>query len=151
MKKDRPIETLEDAVYDLIHNSSLPAKAQAEMLGVSYTRLVNSCLPSAETAHHHTRWIAPQTLATRNYALLDYLERLCGRVAIPLPDVSAPKEPEQYRAEMMRIARELGELAGVTEANLKDGRFTRDERAKNRKEAWDLIIQAVRFYKMLEE
>ena len=152
MKKTRQIETLEDAVYDLIHNSDMPAKVQAEVMGVSYSRLINSCLSCAETAHHHTRWIIPQTQATRNFVLMDYLERMLGRVALPIPTTAVPEDPEAYRAGMLKIAKELGDLAGVCESGLSmDKYFDQQERAWIKKEAWDLIVQAVVFYRMVAE
>ena len=152
MKKDRPIDTLEDAVYELIHSSVVPAKAQAEHLGVSYTRLLNSCLESAETAFHHTRWIIPQTLATRNFVLLDYLEMRCGRVAFTLPEIEAPKDPEKYRAALMQITAELGEAAGILEKGLAvDGELNRREKATARQEAWDVVIKALALHRMLED
>lgn len=152
MKNDRPIDTLEDALYALIHRTSMSAKAQAELLGVSYTRLVNTCLESAETAFHHTRWIIPQTLATRDFVLLDYLEMRCGRVAFSLPAVEVFRNPEDYRAGLMKVAQEVGETAGAMEKGLSgDNSFTPLEKARTRQEAWDIVVQALTLYKMLED
>lgn len=151
MKTDRPVDTLEDAIYALTHGSKMPAKAQAELLGVSYTRLSNSCHESSETAFHHPRFIIPQTLATRNFVLLDYLERSCGRVAFPLPEVAAPKDAEQYRAALMQVAKELGEAAGELEAGLADHYLSPREKAMARQEAWDIVVKALGLYRMMED
>ncbi len=151
MKKN--IQTLEDALYDLTHHSDVPAKAQAEALGVSYQRLVNSCVgSSSETAHHPTRFIVPQTLLTRNYVLLDYIERQVGRVAFTLPEVQMNDTAENCRVRIMRITRELGDVAGTAEKGFADdGRLSLKEKAACEKEAYDLVVEAVKYLQMMKK
>lgn len=150
----REIETLDDAIYSLVHHSDLPAKAQADVLGVSYSRLVNSCIESAEWAHHHTRWIVPQTLATRNFLLLDYLEMRVGRVAVPVTH-----QGDLYRTagltssvsgDMLQIATEMGEAAAAIQQCIRDGRLTIGEAKRCRKELWDLVRAAVLLHEELK-
>lgn len=148
------IEDLNGALYEMIHHSAMPAKAQAAVLDVSYSRLVNSCLDSVEWSHHHTRWIVPQTLATRNFTLLDYLEMQVGRVAVP---VTAQRD--LYRAsgltssisgDMLQIAQEMGEAAAAIQQSIRDGKLTPSEAKRCRKEIWDLVRCAVLLHEELK-
>lgn len=148
------IDSLNDAIYDMVHHSSMPAKAQSDLLGVSYSRLANSCIESAEWAHHHTRWVVPQTLGTRNYILLDYLEMQVGRVAVPVSN-----QPDLFRSsaltssissDMLMVAKELGEAASAIQQSIRDGQLTISEAKRCRKELWDLVRAAVLLHEELK-
>lgn len=140
MENTKPVITLADALYALIHHSNVPAKAQAEALGVSYSRLVNTALESAETFHHHTRWLIPQTKLTGNYVALDYIERSLGRIAFDLPKIRGGCTA--LATDLMRATRELGQMAGALETAIADGCMSREEAARCAQECDDVIRQA---------
>jgi hypothetical protein len=148
------IDSLNDAIYDVVHHSAMPAKAQADILAVSYSRLVNCCVESSEWSHHHTRWIVPQTLATRNYTLLDYLEMQVGRVAVPVTQQQdlfrSSALTSSISSDMMMVAKELGEAASAIQQCIRDGRLTPSEAKRCRKELWDLVRAAVLLHEELK-
>lgn len=149
----RPILTLEDAIYDLIHHSTVPAKAQAEALGISYSRLVNCPIEAAESAFHHTRWLVPQTQLTGNTVAVDYIERMLGRVAVPVtPKLNGDHSASIHTVSLqtLAVAKEMGEAAAEIRKSLKDQTLTASEATRCRKEVWDLIQAAATVYQHLE-
>ena len=149
----RPISTLDDAIYDLIHHSKVPAKAQAEALGISYSRLVNCPIEAAESAFHHTRWLVPQTQCAGNFVAVDYIEQMLGRVAVPIvPKLNGdhPASIHTVSMQVLAIAKEMGEAAAEIRKSLKDETLSPDEATRCRKEVWDLIQAAATVHEYLK-
>lgn len=143
--------TLREALYNLIHKSSIPAKAQAEELGLSLSYLYNSCNSELEGFEYQLRLLAPHTRLTENYSAIDFIEKALGRVAIEIPDCGCKgHNPETLAAGLMLIAKEMGEAADCVCRSLEDGILGKIEIERCKKETWDLIVQAMKLYKKLE-
>lgn len=148
MKNHQPlIITLNDALDALIHQSALPPKAQADQLGIGYSRLVACTEDSAEWAYHHTRWVVPQTRMTGNFVLMDYLEQQLGRVGVFLPSLKAGAVPpatfENLPIFICRLMTEIGDVAKVSSEWTADRDLSAADRARIRKEVQDVIQRAV--------
>jgi len=123
----RNISTFADALYDVVHQSKVSAKAQAEELGISYQLLVNTANHDLKQPRLHADRVVALTKASGNFALLDYMEQACGRVAMTIP-------PHDSSArDLMRAAVEassrFGGLAQDIAAALHDERITAAEAA----------------------
>lgn len=77
-------QTFKSAAHDTIFRSSLPAKALADIVGVSYSALTKFADESVDEQIPMRRFIALIRVAD-NLAALDYLEQLAGRVAFKVP------------------------------------------------------------------
>jgi hypothetical protein len=143
--------TLREALYDVVHHSRIPAKVQAEELGIAYSYLCNAANPNLDGNgfDYQLRLLIPHTRLTDNYASLDYIERALGRVGIavcePFQPGSSPRV-EELAAGLLLIAKEMGQAAEAVHRSVKDGRLTEEEARRCQKELWDLIQQATCLY-----
>jgi len=146
--------TLREALYDVIHRSTVPAKAQAEELGISYSYLANSCNLNldGEGFDYQLKLLVPHTRLTGNFAAVDYVERALGRVGIAVCEPftgTMPAPVTELSAGLLLVAKEMGQAAEAVHRSVKDGRLTEIEARKCQKELWDLIQQAARLYGQL--
>lgn len=152
MRKKSPFSkhnSLREALYDMVHNSSIPAKAQAEELGISYSYLCNAANPNLEGFDYQLRLIIPHTRLTQNFAALDYIEQSLGRVAIQIPALGP--SPADLIEEFAKTTAEFGDLAREIGQALQDGRVEEDEFKRLEKEGWELIRQTVLLLEKVRE
>ncbi len=143
--------SLREALYDMVHRSKGPAKAQAEELGISYSYLCNAANPNLEGEgfDYQLRLLIPHTRITHNFAALNFIEQSLGRVAIHLPKATPStgdlvKEFSRTTSEFSDIAHEIGEA-------LQDNRITESEYRRLEKESWELIRQTILLLEKVKE
>ncbi|HAK89888.1 MAG TPA: hypothetical protein DCP24_12675 [Nitrospiraceae bacterium] len=79
----------------------------------------------------------------RAYAPIKYLEERFGIIGIALPEQLPGMNEISH--ELLETVREFGQLAEAASKALRDGRITKPEYAKIKKEGWDLIRQVAEF------
>lgn len=126
-----PHTSFKAALHDTVFRSTLPAKALADICGVSYSALAQFADDAAD-AHLPTRRLVTLVTAADNLAVLDYLEHLAGRVAFKVPTGS-------HLAATGEAVREFGEWLSAHAAALEDGTITADELAQVEHEAQEAI------------
>lgn len=136
--------TLREALYELVHRSPVPAKVQAEELGISYSYLCNAANLNLEGEgfDYQLRQLLPHTRLTGNVVVMDFLERSLGRVAMRLPAAAPPPLAEVVLA-LGRASQEFGELVEAVGAAVRDGRIDAAEYARLQQEGWELIRKTV--------
>lgn len=116
--------TLRDSLHDTIFNSGRPAKQIADELGISYSYLASAGNPNLEEFHFQLRHLIPLTKSTRNFEVIDHIERTLGRVAFTVPNLTSTTE---VTAETANIVREAGHLLTEMAQALADGRVQSQE------------------------
>lgn len=142
--------TLRDALHEMVFNSPIPAKAQAEELGVGLSYLYNAANPQLEGFEYQLRLLAQHTRITGNFAALDFLERAVGRVAIPLRKHDWPMQRQVAAKDLtqglLKATKELGDAAAALHQSLQDGEMNETEARRCRKEVFELLQEATRLY-----
>jgi hypothetical protein len=141
--------TLREALYEVVHHSAVPAKVQAEELGISYSYLANAANPDMDSFDFQLRHILQLTRLTQNFAVLDFIEKSLGRVPILIP--TATIGTAEIVEEFGKTSKEFGELAREIGSSLADGRIDPVEFVKLECEAWDLIRETVMLVEKLRE
>jgi len=121
----------------------------AEAMGFrNESSLYKSANPFDENHHLHLHNLPVLIFETQNLKPLDQLEALFDRVAFAIPR-EVPDLAEVCQ-EFGRMVREFGDVAREYGKAMEDGRLSRDERAKLRKEVLELMRQAGVFLKAVE-
>lgn len=153
-RKARAIpETLTDALYELVHHSAVPAKVQSDTLGLAISTLNNAANGSIEGARFQAAWLVPLTNLTGNFIALDIIERLTGRVAVKV-DAQLP-DGVTLQDEALRVTKELGDACEAIRKALdpkgpRGAAMTGDEKARLKKETYELLQEAARLWKLAE-
>lgn len=111
--------TLRDALHESVHNGGVPMKRLADQLGISYSYLANAANPNLEDFNFQLKHLMPLINATGSYAVLDYLENACGRVAFCLPQ--AGKDHLEITQGLLELVGRMGELSHEMSMILADG------------------------------
>lgn len=117
--------TLRDALHENIHDSGVPIKQLADVLGCSYSYLANAGNPDLEGFDFQLKRLLPLMKATNSMAVLDFLEHSMGRVAFRVPDSAGSHVA--ITAELLEMVRHIGNLAGKIESALADNVVTKQE------------------------
>ena len=112
--------TLRDALHETVHNGGVPIKQLHERLGISYSYLASAANPNLEEFNFQLRHLMPLINATGNYAVLDYLENACGRVAFALPDTMA--NCVEITSGLLELISKIGMLSSEINSILADGK-----------------------------
>lgn len=139
--------TLKDNLYKTIHKNEKPLKAIAEEIGVSENYLTRSALPDADESDTGSGCRFPLNKlialikATGDYAVLDYIERVLGRVAIAV--LSKRQKPilDVCRSTVKATA-VFGEFVGEISKSIDDGNLTESECDRIQDEGYH-AIQAI--------
>jgi hypothetical protein len=121
------IQTFKGALHDVVFNSKVPAKQLADNIGKGYTYLANAANESQEDSHLRGRDIITLTNATNNFALLDYLEHACGRVAFRIPELGKIGA-SSFNEAVITTIEHLGELSRKYREFMSDNILSVDER-----------------------
>lgn len=111
--------SLKDALHETIANSPVPMKRLSDHLGISYSYLANAANPNLEDFNFQLKHLMPLINATGSYAVLDYLENACGRVAFCLPQ--AGKDHLEITQGLLELVGRMGELSHEMSMILADG------------------------------
>lgn len=119
--------TFKSELHEVVFNSKVPARELAELTGKGYTYLANAANECQEESHLRGRDIIALTNATGNYALLDFINHSCGRVAIPIPECVELASTNSLPDNIMYAIEHLGELSKKHREALADNHITRGE------------------------
>lgn len=125
--------TFAEAVDCQLHHSEVPLGVIAERAGIRESYLRTCASQYDETHNLQAKLLAPITIASGNYALLDFIERLVGRVAIRLPRGCAVADDDLFAAGA-RVASEMGDVFEEIRRAFEDKRITEDELARVNRE-----------------
>lgn len=149
-------ETLGQALYQLVHNSSQPVAMQAELLNLSPQFVYNIGNPNLESdgVTYPLKHLVPHTKLTKNRVVMDFMERQLGYVAVPVVNqldlYRASALTSSISADMLEVATELGEAAAAIQHSIRDGHLAVAEAKRCRKELWDLVRCAVVLHEELK-
>lgn len=140
-------ETFKSALHSNIFDGNVPAKQLADKIGKTYTYFCNAANESQPESHFQARDIIPLTLLSGSFALLDYIESQCGRVAFQLPRPDG--EVSSLVSEIAQMTDEFGdvmhELSDAMRADSDGGRgVSRGELRRIERECDHLIRQVCR-------
>lgn len=130
---ESPVETVQDAVRATVFETRdalgqhIPAKAIAQGMNVP-TSILYDIADETRERKLRAEEIPSLILATRNFAVLDAIERAVGRVGVPLPMAGDGATV----ARSVEAIREFGEFLQELGAAAADSRVTRDEAARVR-------------------
>jgi len=90
------IKTLSEAIYSTVHRSKIEINEIADRIEKSPNLLYKWSYPPESDAHSpmQLKNLLPLIEATGNYSILDYLERMVGRIAIKIPRAAIAKGEE---------------------------------------------------------
>ncbi len=146
--------TLNEAIYHQVHHSAKPAKVIAEALNVANSTLYSAANETIDGARFPVQWLPTIINTTRDYTVLDMLERLTGRVAVSL-DAEMPSGAT-LQEEVLVVAKKMGDACdaihgGNFEPKGQRGEaFSDGEKNRIRKTTYDLLQEAARLWKMAE-
>lgn len=149
------MKTQKDALHEMIHESGIPVKELAELLGVGYGYLIRMALPDARESETGSGcsfplWLlVPAIRNTGNFVVLDQMEESVGRVAFAVPK-NDTKERDVCR-QAMRATKEFGELMGEVEKALKDDVLKQHERENIAREARHVLSAVGSLLHMVEK
>jgi hypothetical protein len=116
-------ESLEDAIYTVVHDGALEPKQLAAATGIRPGYLLDAANPHREDTQFQARFIVPVTKAQRNDAIVRFLCSAVGGVFVRL---NAAADADEHTS---RSLKEFGDyLHSVAESN-SDGRVTPAEAA----------------------
>jgi len=136
------MKTLKDAIYEVAHRSKKPLKDLAEEIDMSPNYLTRAALPDLEESETGTasgcnfplKKVAPITLASGNFAILDHLESRVGRVGILLPTNNGSLS--DICKLSLKSVEEFGHLMSEVTKSLDDNTIQPDELSRIQKECY---------------
>jgi hypothetical protein len=137
--------TLRESLYALVHRSEMPAKEQADFLGVSYSYLCNAANPNLDVCEYQLRLLPQHSLRTKNPVVLDFLEWSAGRVVVDLPAVTGlvrPATAETLPGFVCRLMKEIGDVVKESGERCADADLNQEDKRQIRKEVEDVIQKA---------
>lgn len=140
--------TLKENLYRTIHKNEKPLKAIAEEIGVSENYLTRAALPGAEESDTGSGCRFPLDKlivlirATGDFCVLDYIERILGRVAITIPPKRRTPIRDICRLTVKATAN-FGELVSDIEKSLSDNLLDQGECDRIQDEGYRTIQQIV--------
>jgi len=148
------MNTLRDCLYKTIHRNEKPLKAVAEEIGMAESYLSRSALPDTEDSDTGSgcrfplKKLIPLIHATGDFSVLDFIEQSLGRVAISLPRASKDL-PDICRLTMQTV-KEFGQLISEIEEGVADGKISKKEQSRIRKEGHEAIQAIMNLIKAVE-
>ena len=141
--------TIKDALHNTIHrHDSLTVEAIAEQLNMTPSYLYRAALPDPDTdgpnasgVRFPLKQLVPLIKVTGDYQVLDTIEQLLGRVAVPVA-LNSSVTIKELQVSAINAASEFGEVMKEINDSIKDNKITDDERERIEKESWQ-AIQAI--------
>ncbi len=132
------MDKLDLAIYNTAHDFPGGVQELAKVIGMNAAVLYNQVNPNTNGHTPNIRKIRAMLLATKDFRILDELEKDCGRVAYRLPDFS--KVGDAALLEIFaRMMKEIGDLGQRFTEALNDGNFSKEEAVRIRKESNDVL------------
>ena len=131
------MDHLDMAVYDIVHNSELPAKAIASRIGTNHQVLINKANPQCETHKLTLREAISIQLITGRSNILRAMQTELG--------IAKDESPKESLLEALLVASgEHGDVVNCIKDALADGRFTPREREQCQQEIDEAISALTR-------
>lgn len=116
-----------DSVQETVHKGKLPVAQLAERIGKSPSYVYNCANPNLEDDFHlQGREIIPLTLASENYAVVNYICKGVGGVFLRVPQVEGIDL--SLSENILETIEHLAELRRKYKEAMKDGVLSRSER-----------------------
>lgn len=123
--------TLQEAIWDTVHNSKKPAKVIASEIDMGLSHLTRAALPkeNGSGCNFPADKITPTIRSTQKYLILDVIEQSVGRVGIKIPPIRNVSTADICRLTMASV-REFGEMVAEVERALVNNEIDPVERKK---------------------
>jgi hypothetical protein len=128
-------DTLDEAIYAVVHESAIPAKALASAVGVRVGYLLDAANPNRDDTQFQARLIEPLTKASGNDAIVRYICERVGGLFVRLPRRAGASDVHAARA-----LKEFGEYLERFGDAMQDGLVSRAEFNVIEREATDVIV-----------
>jgi len=126
------MDSLDQAIYDLVHKSDITPKGIADRLNIPYQSLLNKANPNG-TYHKLTlREVHAIQLITGNHALVCAMQ-------VELNLNERKTAPESVLASVLNAGKEHGDVLATIQDAMADGKFTEREKADSAKEIREAI------------
>lgn len=147
MRGDGTPKTYNEAVYQVVHRSAIEPKEIADRLGLGTSTLYNAANPDMDEPQLCHKHIIPITNLTDNFAILDYMEHACGRVAFEIPHIKG--NFSEVVGEVSLLTQEFSKLLKDVSEDLADnGRIDMTGLEKITLDCLTLISELARFQKI---
>ena len=123
------MDHIDQAVYETVHNSEMPAKEIARRIGMSHQILINKANPQCET--HKLTLL--ESVAIQLVTGSKSIHRAVG-VELSIDDSDLPVTKNNLLESVLSASKEHGDVVGAVQAALADGRFTLREKERCQKE-----------------
>lgn len=137
MTAARVPESLEDAIYQVVHDGALPPKALAGAAGMRTGYLLDAANPHREETHFQARFIIPITRASQNDAIVRFIAEAVGGVFVRF------RHQETSDQHTARALREFADYIAAVDDSKADGVVTVGEVAEVERQANDVIAALV--------
>jgi len=131
------MESFKEALYEVVHRSSIPAKQLPELIGLSYSMIMNAANPNLEEFNLRGDKIVPLTIQTKNHALVDYINKAIGLASFPLPSPAPDSKP--LHTHLTKTVSEFSDVLKTFDEMMSDNKVRPCEAAALEKEAYELI------------
>jgi len=145
---NRQMRTLKQELYKTIHRDDLSVEEIAERIGMAPGYLYRAVLPDLEESGEKSSGVAfplkrliSLILVTKDFRVLDHIERAVGRVAIPVKKEGCGDLEGLYRESLAATA-EFGDLVRKVHAATADERISLPEKEAIGRQGWQ-AIQAI--------
>lgn len=142
-----PHDTLKDALVDVVFQSPIPVKAQADELGETISTVYRWADVNQPECYPPLTKVVPLARATGNVALIRFLAARVNCVLVPLRELhDVTVEAGQlslFQTSLLSIVKEVGEMVSALERSMKDGKLSEREARRCRKECDDTLDRLV--------
>ncbi len=126
------MDSLDRAIYDIVHSSNINAKGIADMLGLTYQVLLNKANPNNDSHKMSVREAHAIQMITGNHAVV-------GAMQTELSISKRKTAPASVLACVLSAGKEHGDVLESIQESLADGVFTEAEKSAAYKEIDEAI------------
>jgi len=126
------MDSLDQAIYDLIHKSDITPKGIADRLGMPYQSLINKANPNGANHVFTFRELHAIQLITGNHAVVSAMQT-------ELNLHERKTAPENVLTSVLNAGKEHGDVLATIQAAMADGKFSEREKAESAKEIREAI------------
>lgn len=116
------MDHLDQAIYDVVHNSDVDAKGISKRLGLSHQVLINKANPQSVSHKLNVREAVAIQMITGNFAILKAME-------MELSLSTQTRTPMSVLECALDAAKENGDVFAAVKKAMEDGRLTHREKA----------------------
>lgn len=124
------MQDLEQAIYSIVHDSDMPPKRIAELVGVSYQVLLNKANPQNDTHKLTCGEALAIQIHTENHAILHAMKAALDKRDRPQKDIVR---------SLVDVSKEVGDVVRIVDEAAEDGKVTSTEKRRCIKEINEAI------------